>query len=773
MNKIIIVFFFLMAINAFAGTDANVFGDVQSNGQHLIFVTIEIPELKMNTVTDKTGHYKFVNLKPGVYKILAKMIGYETQEKIIKIESGKTIEVNFELTEKSSITDEVVVTANKTKKIITESAVKVDVMNSDKIELVQANNLSESLNYIPGLRLEIDCQTCNYSQLRMNGLGGAYSQILINGKSIFSPLTGLYGLEQIPANMIDKIEVTKGGGSAIFGSSAIGGTVNIITKTPSDDSYSISNISQSINGSVLDNQLLANTSVMNDNRRAGISLFASKRERGSYDANNDGFSELPSLINNSFGLNAYIRPDFNHRIELSASSMYELRRGGDQMNLPAHQAEQSEERTHNVFMSSLDYEYYFNDFFSSFSTYIGFQSTKRDHYTGIIPDINGNDSSAYFLHFLNPPYGKTKNSTFQSGIRLNHLHKGLSIGDIDATAGLDFLYDDVFDEIRSYNFEIDQITQNIGFFLQTDWKILSNLILLAGLRFDQHNLINHIIMNPRLSLLWDIIPDFQYRFSWASGFRAPQAFDADLHIAFAGGGIQFIQLHDNLKEETSQSVTSSLIYDIFQPDFAIGFTIDGFYTLLKDAFILEEVALADDNSILEKRNGGNSYVLGTTFDFRYNYKQALQIEASLTIQDSKYKNEVFWSEQLKGTFDYLRTPSRYGYATFSYSLNSLNFSITGTYTGSMLVPHYGVNNNEGTPELDVLKETDQFVDLGTKISYKVNLEPLHSDFEIYAGIKNILNAYQNDFDKGKYRDSGYIYGPSLPRTFYLGIKFER
>ena len=81
---------------------------------------------------------------------------------------------------------------------------------------------SEGLNFQPGLRIETDCQTCNYSQLRMNGLGGGYSQILINSRPIFSPLTGLYGLEQIPTEMVERIEVVREGASAFYGSSAIG-----------------------------------------------------------------------------------------------------------------------------------------------------------------------------------------------------------------------------------------------------------------------------------------------------------------------------------------------------------------------------------------------------------------------------------------------------------------------------------------------------------------------------------------------------------------------
>ena len=108
---------------------------------------------------------------------------------------------------------------------------------SKKIEKVQACNISEVLSFQSGLRVETDCQTCNYTQLRINGLSGGYSQILINGKAIFSPLAGMYAMEQIPSNMIERIEVIKGGGSSLYGSSAIGGVVNLITKLPKTNSF--------------------------------------------------------------------------------------------------------------------------------------------------------------------------------------------------------------------------------------------------------------------------------------------------------------------------------------------------------------------------------------------------------------------------------------------------------------------------------------------------------------------------------------------------------
>ena len=90
--------------------------------------------------------------------------------------------------------------------------------------------MAEGLNYSPGLRIEDNCQNCGFTQIRMNGLQSHYTQILINSRPVFSDLAAVYGIELIPANMIERVEVVRGGGSAMYGSNAIAGVINIITK---------------------------------------------------------------------------------------------------------------------------------------------------------------------------------------------------------------------------------------------------------------------------------------------------------------------------------------------------------------------------------------------------------------------------------------------------------------------------------------------------------------------------------------------------------------
>ncbi len=767
---ILIVFlvFLQLGVTAQHGNDAVITGHVVSKGEHIPFVNIYIANTTIGTATDITGHYILVDLPIGRHVIVAKMIGYKTQKKEVELKPDQTLEVKFDLEEDFIKVDEVVITGTKTFKRQTESAVIVAVMDSKSIENIAAQTVSESLNFQPGLRMETDCQTCNYSQLRMNGLGGAYSQILVNSRSVFSPLTGLYGLEQMPTEMVERIEIVRGGASALYGSSAIGGTVNIMTRMPQRNSYKVGLNQSVVGGSANDFSVNGTLTALSQKRNAGMALYTSYRNRDWFDSNRDNFSELPKLYNNSFGVNSFFKLNENQKLEANFSSLHEYRYGGEMVDKAAYLAEQSEERIHNILTGGIDYELTSDNNLTTLALYVASQNTDRKHFTGISPD----EPSEKQEYNNNPPYGTSANYTIQVGTQVNRTVNEFLEGTNVFTLGAEYIFDDVFDEIKTYNYLTDQTTKNFGTFLQSDWAINTRMTLLTGIRADKHNFVDNMIFNPRVSFLLKPTTNAQFRLSWSTGFRAPQAFDSDMHIAFAGGGIQTVELADNLKEERSQSWSTSVNWDKASEKYISGFTLDGFYTRLKDAFILEETGTDDKgNSIMQKQNGGNSQVMGTTLELRANFNRILQAETGVTLQKSLYDEPVKWSEELPGSKDYLRTPNSYGYYTLTWSpTEKFKTVLSGIYTGSMLIPHYGVPGNQGTVQNDILAESPSFFETNIKISYTLNAPRLDSSVEFFGGIGNIFNQYQNDFDSGKYRDSGYIYGPAEPRNIYFGIR---
>lgn len=769
-------------------TDANIFGDVQADGEHLPFASIYIEGTNKGTTTDETGHYMFIDLKEGKYTIVASMVGYKKSKKEVEIIKNKTLELNFILQREFMEVGEVVVTGTKTFKRSTKSPVIVNVLDNKSIEAVQACNISEGLSFQPGLRVETDCQTCNYTQLRINGLGGGYSQILINGRPIFSPLIGLYGMEQIPANMVNRIEVVRGGGSALYGSSAIGGTVNVITNIPKKNDYSLSYTTNSIGQDAMDNIFNANVTMVSKQRNAGMVLFANSRYREAYDhegisykpdgstiKEKDNYSELPEIRSNSFGGNLFYKPSHNQKIEINFTSIYEYRYGGEITDKKAHLAQQSEERTHNIYMGGLDYQLNFNDDNSSFITYLAAQTTDRDHYTGLYPIREESKNDQEFKeteleHLKNPPYGTTDNTTLQGGLQLNHRFNNFWIGKNVLTIGLEYKNDDIIDSIPQYKYGTNQETENIAGFFQSDWEINEELNLLFGVRADKHSFLDHFVFSPRVSILYKPFEYTQLRATWGSGFRAPQAFDADMHIAFAGGGISRISLADNLEEEKSNSFSGSINFDYPQPNYILGFTIEGFYTKLDDAFYLKPNGTDNLGDIFEKRNGPGATVKGTTIELRANYDKKYQIEAGFTLQSSKHHEAVETIEGLEAKKEFLRTPEKYGYLILTLNpTKNISASISNLYTGEMTQAKFSPIESVFPNEY---RNSDAFFEINLKLGYTFEIENLDTGFELYGGVKNLTDKYQDDFDNYRNRDSNYIYGPGLPRTFYLGVKLK-
>ncbi len=720
--------------------------------ESLAGVEVVIAALNTGTATDADGAFVLRNIPAGEYEIVASYIGFRSEKKVVSINPHEIVTVTIEMKPQIIEGESVVVTGTRTERNRLEVPVIVNVLDAKMLEATQSLNLSEGLSFQPGVRLEVDCQTCNYTQVRMNGLGGAYSQILINSRPVFSPLVGLYGLEQIPSGMIERVEVVRGGGSALFGGSAIAGTINIITKEPRKNAFSIGANQALVAGKTPDRTLSLNADVLSDNESSGVSIFGNLRNRESYDANADALSELPRISGTALGLRAFFKPGDLSKITLEAQSISEERQGGDGVDRPPHEALQSEFRDHKILGGGITYDRFFNGNMNALSGYISGQFVDRTHYTGL--DRNPD------------AYGTTENTVAVAGLQYDHylLHFPGELNVI--TAGVEGQYDHVDDQIPGYQLRTNQITRQLGIFAQSDWKISQRISMLLGGRLDYHSNLENPVLSPRANLLVGLADHWQWRGSYATGFRAPQAFDADLHIAFSGGGISYIRIAENLVKERSQSFSTSLDFNRPAGHYFIGFTIEGFYTQLYDAFVLEEAAIdAQGNTVLERRNGGNSDVAGANIEFRLNVDNQLQFGGNITLQRSRYDDPVFWSSDAEPVKTYLRTPDVYGsFLASFYPVSSATVSVSGVYTGAMDVPHLA-----GYIAADELVHTPDFWEMNLRLAYQLPLNSVQK-VAFIAGIQNLFDQFQQDFDKTKDRDSNYVYGPARPRTFFTGLK---
>ncbi|HRR05165.1 MAG TPA: TonB-dependent receptor plug domain-containing protein, partial [Bacteroidales bacterium] len=216
-------------------TDAMLFGDVKSarTKEHIPYSMILVKGTNIGTTADGSGHYKLANLPVGKCTIVAQAMGYKSQEKEVVMEKGKAVKIFFELEDDLLNLEQVVVTATKTEHYLKDVPVRTEIISAKNIETKNACNIYQALEGTPGVRVENQCQACNFTMVRMQGLGAEHTQVLINGQPIYSGLAGVYGLQQMSTVDVDKIEVVKGAGSALYGSGAIAGAINIVTKEPS------------------------------------------------------------------------------------------------------------------------------------------------------------------------------------------------------------------------------------------------------------------------------------------------------------------------------------------------------------------------------------------------------------------------------------------------------------------------------------------------------------------------------------------------------------
>lgn len=724
----------------------------------VIGASVRLEGTVLGSITDSEGRFIIKGVPDGEFNIIVSSIGMHTAQKTIELKhiEGDEYEVAFELVENPIKTSNVVVTATRSEKIYEDIPIKVSTLSEAELKMTSSNNLRESLQFQPGVRTEVNCQNCGFSQVRINGLEGKYSQILIDGRAIFSSLNGVYGLDQISTNMIDRIEVIRGGGSSLYGGNAIAGVINVITKEPCYNFFDISYNNLLVDGTYPENTLNINTAILNESQNMGFSAFGMINKRHEFDANGDGFTEIGRMDVKTMGGKLFWKYSSTSKLTAEFNAIQHEIRGGNKIDLMPHEADIAEQAKHNTLMAQLSYDHFFKNG-NKITAYTSGQQTKRNSYYGAEQDLNA--------------YGNTDNQTFAVGT--NYQFIGNFIGNHVIIAGYELLYDQMQDYAPAYDRVIDQTAYSNGFFLQDDWEINRNFNLLYGARLDKHNLIDDLVINPRASLLFKPFDKLSVRATFSTGYRAPQAFDEDLHITQVGGEGFVILVDDNLLPEYSQSISGSIDYSINLFTLPLAFSLEYFHTQLNDVFTL--VDNGEDvfgNRLLVRENGENAIVKGVTFEVQSSKFNSYSLKLGFTYQSSKYSEAVEWSAgdseagiPAQFSDEIFRTPDLYGYFMSSIDiLHNLSLDLTGYYTGAMYVPHYA-----GYIDNDELKESETFFDLNAKINYDFGTNP---NIRLSFGVQNLLNSYQSDFDSGIMRDAGYIYGPFRPMTFYSELKIS-
>lgn len=765
------------------GTDANIFGHVldKSTREHLPFVTIQLKGTTIGTTTDETGHYFLKNLPQGKFTLEVKMIGYKTISQEVNIVAKKTMELDFELEEESIALNTVVVSANRneTNRMLAPSL--VSVLDVKMLENTNSKNLAQALNFQPGLRVEDNCQNCGFTQVRINGLEGAYSQILIDSRPIYGALTGVYGLEQIPTNMVERVEVIRGGGSSLFGSSAIGGVINIITKEPNRNSGDLSHTFTSINGKATENNTMFNASIVSDNRKMGLMLYGQNRDRKGYDHDGDGFTEMPMLKNRSFGFRSFVKTGLYSKLTLEYHNMHEFRRGGDNLTLQPFQAMVTEQLEHYINGGGVNYTLNTPDLKNRFNLYASAQHTLRKSYYGAGNPVKALDEDVTKLNpkeiaNLNKRLGSFGRSTellYHVGGQYTRNIDRFLFMPAELTAGLEYLNNQLTD-ISGYRTEnINQSTKTASAFLQNEWKN-DNWGILFGGRVDKHSLVKSPIFSPRANIRYNPNGNINFRLSYSEGFRAPQYFDEDLHVDVAGGDHIVRELSKDLREERSRSISGSVDFYHTVGAFQFNTLVEGFYTTLKNPFDTRDEKSGDvTKKIVYNATGAKVY--GLTLEGRMAYQRLFDLQLGLTMQKSLFDEAREPIDGVDKYREFMRTPNTYGYFVATWKpAQRFSATLSGNYTGKMLVPHEAgdgdlVKAGDRVLTENKIESVKSFFELHSKLTYDIPVLEYYT-LQLSAGVQNIFNAYQKDFDTGAGRASSYIYGPGTPQSLFVGAK---
>ena len=762
---------FSSAAMANTPTDAHIAGHVLDahTQEHLSFVNVQIKGTSMGCLTDESGHYYLKNLPEGKHTIIFSMMGYETLEKSVVLHRDTLIEINVAISEKSFLMDNVVVTANKYATKQKEVATIVNVISPLIIESTTSNSMADVLNFQTGLRVEETCSNCGVPQIRINGLEGQYTQILMDSRPIFSSLASVYGLEQLPAGMVDRIEVIRGGGSALYGANAIAGVVNIITKEPTRNFFNISNSSAFTQQGNYDINTSMNASVVSENQKAGLYLFGVQRNRQQYDRDDDGFSDIPLLRSTTAGFRSFFKTSDYSKITAEYHHTTEYRRGGNGIDdLQPHEALLCEQLRHNIDAATAKWDFFSQDSKHFLSAYTSFQHIARDSYFGTNMNPNA--------------YGKSTDLVSVTGAQYRFSYP-CGIANADLSAGAEYSYNQLRDQILGYGRNTLQKVHLGGGYVQNEWKTTTWSVLVGG-RLEQHSLLEKPIFSPRANARWSPIVngkstitstpvalnDLILRLSYASGYRAPQIYEEDLHVGAVGGEVSLISLDKDLRPEYSHSISGSVdMYKRFGK-WDMNLTVEGFFTQLNDVFTLVENGHdAMGNLLLTRTNASGARVSGVNLEAKFSYGHLLNFQAGYTYNHSRYIKPEQWSENpnIVPQRRMFRTPEHYGYFLLNIEpIKHFHVLTNGKVTGSMLVQHFA-----GYIPEDEEVTTPTFFEWDFKLCYDIPIYK-HYTLEINVGVKNILDHFQRDLDQGKDRDAGFVYGPAAPRTFFAGVNLK-
>lgn len=751
VKKQLLTFILLTSFIATQAQTGKIKGIITSNGKPVEFASVGIKGTKIGVTTNINGRFELNNINEGKYYVFVTVIGYKKDSTLVVLKNNEIRSVNFDIKETQKNLDEIVVTGTMKEISVSESPIAIDIITPKLFQKNPSANIFESLGMVNGVRPQLQCNVCNTGDIHINGMEGPYTMVMIDGMPIVSALGTVYGLMGIPNSIIQRVEIQKGPASTLYGSEAVGGLINVITKTGENaPAFSFD---------------IFGTSYQEVNTDIAVKYKIGKRLSGllsgnyfhfdkKWDINNDNFTDV-TLQKRIAGFNKFTYEHKSGKLShLAVRNYYEDRWGGEmQWN---------------------------KNFRGGDSIYGESIYTKRFEVIGNSPlKVFKQDLKLQYSfnkHLQNSSYGATPFLADQL-IAFGQITKNISYKKHDLLIGTAVrytLYDDntliTAQKVNGVVLNSPTKTTLPGIFIQDEIKFNPFNTLLLGLRYDYNT--NHgNILSPRVNWKYMLNEFNTIRLGVGNGYRVVNLFSEE-HAAF--NGAREVVITEDLKPE--QSWNTSLNYSTIKTFNAgyVNFDANLFYTYFTNKIVADY--FTDHTKVIFGNLNGYGINRGGGVQAHFAFTIPLKISLGFTYTDVFLIKKDSLLNQVKTR--QVQTPPSTGNYVISYSLNKIktNIDFSGNVYSPMLLP---ILPNDYRPA-----NSPWFCLMNIQITKEIK-----SKWQIYGGVKNILNfipkedpimrandpfdKYSNDPISNPYGytfDPGYNYAPMQKTRFFLGVR---